>query len=82
MKIAILDFSCSSLDTITVSEDWLNNDLREELSEIYEDEEWEAMDDDERLQLFLFEYCNYSDSNIQYMVDYTENRNMTPKDFR
>lgn len=81
MKIAILDFSCSSLDVVTVTEEWLANDLRENLSVQYDDEEWDRMDDEERLELFLFDYCNYS-SNIQYMVDFTENRNMTPADFR
>lgn len=81
MKIAILDFSCSSFDVVTVSEEWLANDLRNELSMQYEDEEWEQMDETERLELFLYDYCNYS-FNIQYMVDFTENRNMTPKDFR
>lgn len=81
MKIAILDFLCSSLDVVTVTEEWLANDLRENLSVQYDDEEWNRMDDEERLELFLFDYCNYS-SNIQYMVDFTENRNMTPEDFR
>lgn len=81
MKIAILDFSCSTLDVVTVTEEWLRNDLRDNLDEQFEDEEWERMDDDELLDLFLYDYCNYS-SNIQYMVDFTEYRNMTPKDFR
>ena len=63
MKITVLDFSCNSVDIITV------------------DEEWDATDESERIELFLFEYCDYSDSNIQYMVDCSEVRYRTPKDY-
>ncbi len=81
MKITVLDFTCNSVDIITVDEAWLDNDLREALPEWYDDEEWEAKDESERIELFLFEYCDYSDSNIQYMIDCSEIRNRTPKDY-
>lgn len=81
MKITVLDFCQSAVDIITVDEKWLNNDLREALPEWYEDDEWAEKDESERIELFLFEYCGYSDSNIQYMVDCSEIRNRTPKDY-
>lgn len=81
MKITVLDFSQSTVDIITVDDKWLNNDLREALPEWYEDDEWVAMDKDERIELFLFEYCGYSNSYIHYMIDCSEIRNRTPKDY-
>lgn len=47
MKITVLDFSCNSVDIITVDDEWLNNDLRESLPEWYDDEEWDATDESE-----------------------------------
>lgn len=81
MKIAVLDFNTTTVDIITVDENWLNNDLRNALPEWYEDDEWAAKDESDRIELFLFEYCGYPDSNIQYMVDCSEIRNLTPKDY-
>jgi len=38
MKIAVLDFNTNSVDVISVDDEWLENDLRNELSEWYEDD--------------------------------------------
>lgn len=81
MKIAILDFNTNTTDIITVDDEWLENDLRDALPEWYEDEEWAEIDKDEKLNLFIFEYCGYSDGNIEYMVDCDKVQYLTPKDF-
>lgn len=81
MKIAVLDFNTNTVDVISVDDEWLENDLRDELSEWYEDEEWAKVDKDEKLNLFLFDYCGYSDGSIEYMCDYEKVQYLTPKDF-
>ena len=81
MKITVLDFNTTTVDIITVNENCLDNGLREALPEWYDDEEWESKDESERIERFLFDYCGYSDSSIQYMVDCSEIRNRTPNDY-
>lgn len=81
MKIAILDFNANTVDLITVDDNWIDNDLREELPEWYDDEEWHTKSKDDKIEHFIFEYCGYSADNIQYMVDYEKVEVLTPKDF-
>ena len=81
MKIAVLDFRSASLDIIKVDEEWLQSDLRNALPEWYDDDEWAQFDESDLIQLFLYEYCNYSASNIEYMADLTEVNKLTPNDF-
>lgn len=81
MKIAVLDFHTSTVDLITVDDDWLENDLQVELSVWYDEEEWLGMSKEDKIEMFIFDYCGYSPSNIHYMVDYTQVLNLTPKDF-
>lgn len=80
MKITVLDFNSNSVDIINVDEKWLRNDLRDSLSEWYDDEEWAEKDESDLIELFLFDYCNYSGSAV-YMADCSQIQYLTPKDF-
>lgn len=81
MKIAVLDFECSRVDIVTVDEKWLRNDLRDALPEWYDDDEWADKDESELIDLFLCDYCGYSSGEIYYMVDFSQVRYTTPKDY-
>lgn len=81
MIITVLDFGRDAVDIITVSEEWLQTKLRNELQEWYDDEEWNGFQIDELIDLFLYEYCNYPQNNIQYIANSTTINYRTPKSY-
>ena len=60
---------------------WTTNGLKTTSETNCPNDEWAKVDKDEKLTLFLFDYCGYSDGNIEYMCDYEKVQYLTPKDF-
>ena len=81
MKIAILDYSVGSIDIIEIDENWLDTGLRNALTEKFTDEQWDTIDDDDRVKLFLYDICRYREEDIYYMFGCTETRFLGLADF-
>lgn len=79
MKIVVFNEYDCTVDTITVDEDWIESDMRDELVEWYDDEEWAAMPFQSKVDLFIFQFCKYHET-AQYMID-PEKRNFKVTDF-
>lgn len=88
MIISVFDRDLLEHDIIEVSEDWLMYELPAYVGCSYppEDKSWDDLTMDEKVDIFLYHYCEYDPSHCVIDKDCRDidpNRvNMTPEDYR
>lgn len=76
-----MDFNIGEVDIIKVDLDWVRGEMYDEIDTDLSPTEWEALDDSEKLEHFLWYWCQYSPDNIQYIVNPSKINQLTYKDF-
>lgn len=81
IKIAVLQYSSSEVDIISVPLEWLNEEMPEDACASISSEEWQRMDLQDKVEIFLAEWCQYDPSDIHYMIEPNHINHLKHRDF-